>query len=110
MSENNYHGFLEFPLEREPKIIYIELNLTGGWMSDTIVSDSESNFYSIGLLRKIFGPFLTIEPCKVELVEEFVDYDDFSILSEIPSYSLYIQCKKEIIESAKVVKKLVIKK
>lgn len=102
MSENNYYGYIEIPLESEPNITYIELNLTGAWMSDTIVRDSKNNFYSIGLLMKIFGNFFLINPCKVEINEEIDEDDDFLIVSEIPSYYLYIQCKKEIIENAKI--------
>jgi len=110
MSENNYNGYIEIPLENEPKIIDIFLNLTGGWMSDTIVSDSENNFYSIGLLKQIFGKFFYIEPNRVEFTEELDEDDDFSILSEIPSYYLYIQCKKEVIDNAKKTKVLRITK
>lgn len=101
ISENDYYGFIRIPLESEPDIKFIELDLTGGWMSDTIVKDSDNNFYSLGLLRKIFGDLFIIEPCKVEISEEFDEGDDISILSEIPSYYLYIQCKKEIIDAVR---------
>ena len=70
-------------------------------MSDTIINDSENNFYSIDLLRNIFGYSFIIEPCKTEITEELDGDDEFLILSEIPSYYLYIQCKKEIIDNAK---------
>ena len=99
--ENNPHEYIEIPLEREPKITYIDLFLMGGWKSDTIVSDSENNFYSIYILKEIFGEFFYIEPCKIEIEEELYEDDEFSILSEIPSYYLYIQLKKENIENAK---------
>lgn len=99
--ENNPNGYIEIPLKREPKITYIDLFLMGGWKSDTIVSDSENNFYSISILKKIFGEFFYIEPCKIEIEEELYEDDEFSILSEIPSYYLYIQFKKESIENAK---------
>lgn len=101
ISENRYYEFIEIPLECEPEIVYIDLNLTGGWWSDIVVSDSDNNFYSIGLLKKIFGPLFGIEPCKVEFTDQWDEEDDFSILSQIPSYSLYIQYQKEIIENLK---------
>lgn len=101
ISENDYYGYIRIPLESEPDINFIELDLTGGWMSDTIVKDSDNNFYSLGLLRKIFGDLFIVEPCKVEISEEFDEGDDISILSEIPSYYLYIQCKKEIIDKVR---------
>lgn len=111
MSENNYHGYIKLPLECEPNIMGINLNLTGGWMSDTIVRDSLNNFYSVGLLNKIFGSFFAIEPCMIETYEEYDNIDDeLSILSEIPSYYLYIQCKKEIIDNVKNDKILAITK
>lgn len=110
ISENNYYGYIEIPLETEPEIIYIDLDLTGGWKSDTIVSDSENNFYSVSLLKKIFGQFFSIEPCKIEFHEEIDEDDDFLILSEIPNYYLYIQCKKEIIDNARKTKVLRITK
>ena len=102
---SNESEYIEIPLQEEPHIEYIYLNLTGGWMSDTIVKDSENNFYSIGLLKKIFGNFFYIEPNKIEITEEWDEDEDFSTLTEIPSYYLYIQCKKEIINDVK--KKLV---
>lgn len=101
MSESNNYSFIEIALEHEPKIKYIDLNLTGGWWSDIVVSDSDNNFYSIGLLKKIFGPLFGIDPCKVEFTDQWDEDDDFSILSQIPSYSLYIQYQKEIIENLK---------
>lgn len=101
LSEDNYPGFIEIPLDYEPDIHYLSLNLTGGWMSDTIVRDSDNNFYSLGILRKVFGPMFIIEPSKVEFYEEIDEDDDFSIVSEIPSWSFYFQCSKEAIDSAK---------
>lgn len=98
ISQTNYNGYIKIPLEEEPNIKYIDLNLTGGWMSDTIVNDSDNNFYSIGLLKKVFGEFFSIEPCEIEYNEEIEGDEDFLVVSEIPSYYLYIQCKKEIIE------------
>lgn len=98
ISQTNYNGYIKIPLEQEPNIKYIDLNLTGGWMSDTVVSDSDNNFYSIGLLKKVFGDFFSIEPCEIEYSEEIEGNEDFLVVSEIPSYYLYIQCKKEIIE------------
>lgn len=70
-------------------------------MSDMVVNDSDNNFYSISLLKKIFGPFFHIEPCKIQFSEEVNGDDDFSIISEIPSYYLYIQCKKEAIDNVR---------
>jgi len=99
MSESNNYSFIEIPLECEPEIVYIDLNLTGGWWSDIVVSDSNNNFYSIGLLKKIFGPLFIIEPCKVEFTDEWNEDDEFSILSQTPSYSLYIQYQKEMIDN-----------
>jgi hypothetical protein len=99
MSENSSYEFIEIPLEYEPSIVYIDLNLTGGWWSDIVVSDSDNNFYSIGLLKKIFGPLFGIDPCKVEFTDEWDEDDEFSILSQIPSYSLYIQYQKEIVDN-----------
>ena len=110
ISDDNYNGYIKILLENEPEIIYIDLNLTGGWMSDTIVNDSNNNFYSIGLLKKVFGDFFSIEPCEIEFSEEVEEEDDFSIVSEVPSYYLYIQCKKEIIEEIKEEKVLRITK
>lgn len=101
MSDDNYHGYINIPLEKRPDIVYINLDLSGGWMSDTIVKDSDNNFYSVHLLKKIFGPFFYIEPCEVELIEEIDEELDFEIISEIPLYHLYIQCKKEIIDVVK---------
>ena len=100
-ADDNYPGFIEIPLEKEPDIELLSLNLTGGWMSDTIVRDSDSNFYSINLLRRFFGPFFGIDTSRVEIYEEIDGDDDFFIMSEIPTYSLYIQCSKEIIDKAK---------
>lgn len=105
MYMNNELEYIKIPLKEEPDISYIYLNLTGGWMSDTVVRDSENNFYSIGLLKKIFGDFFYIEPNKIEITEEWDGDDDFCTLTEIPSSYLYIQCKKEIINDVK--KKLV---
>lgn len=102
ISDNNYFGYIEIALENEPCITYIDLGLIGGWMSDTVVKDSDNNFYSVGLLRKIFGPFFDIEPCKIEFIEQSEGDEDFLILSEIPLYYLYIQCKKEIIDNTKM--------
>lgn len=101
MAENNYHGYVEIPLDYEPMITHISLNLIGGWASDTIVSDSENNIYSISLLKKVFGPKFYIEPCKVEITESLDEADDFAILSEIPAYFSYIECSKEVLESVK---------
>lgn len=101
ISDDNYHGYINIPLEKKPDITYINLDLCGGWMSDTIIDDSDNNFYSINLLKKIFGPFFSIEPCKIELTEEVDSDDDIVIMSEIPSYYLYIQCKKEVLDNAK---------
>lgn len=98
IAQTNYNGYIKIPLEEEPNIKYIDLNLTGGWMSDTIVNDSNNNFYSIGLIKKVFGDFFSIEPCQIEYNEEVEGDDEFLVVSEIPSYYLYIQCKKEIIE------------
>jgi len=110
IAENDYFGYIKIPLETEPNIKYIDLNLTGAWMSDIIVSDSDNNFYSVGLLKKIFSDFIYIEPCKIEIDDEMDEYNDFSILSEIPSYYLYIQCRKEIVEEVKKSKALKITK
>ncbi len=110
LSEENYHGFIEIPLDSEPDVHFLSLNLTGGWMSDTIVKDSDNNFYSIGILRKVFGYMFIIEPGKVEFYEELDEDDDFSIVSEIPSYSFYFQCSKEDIDKAKGNKVLSLKK
>lgn len=96
-----YAGYIEIPLDYKPVIEHISLNLTGGWISDTIVKDSDNNFYSIGILKKIFGPRFMIEPCKIEFIREFDEEDDCTIMEEIPSYYLYIQCKKEIIDEIK---------
>ena len=110
LSNNNYCGYIEIPLEYEPSITYIDLNLMGGWSSYKIVKDSNNNFYSIGLLKKVFGGLFIIDPCKVGLDEELDEDEKISILSEIPSYSLYIQCEKEIIDSVKETKVLKITK
>lgn len=111
MSENDYYGYIKLPLECEPNMIHINLNLTGGWVSDIVVKDSLNNFYSIGLLKEVFGDFFTIEPDWIEMTEEYDEIDDdISILSEIPSYYLYIQCKKEIIDNVKNDKVLAITK
>ena len=110
LSDNNYYGYIEIPLECEPDITYIDLNLMGGWASDKIVKDSNNNFYSIGLLKKVFGGLFIIVPCKVGLDEELDEDEEFSILSEVPSYSLYIQCEKEIIDSVRGTKVLKITK
>ena len=101
LAENNYYGYIEVSLEREPEIKYIDLNLIGGWKSDTIVSDSRNNFYSINLLKKIFGEFFSIEPCKITFDVEVETIGEITILSKIPSYYLYIQCKKGIIDNVK---------
>ena len=105
MYKDNKFEYIKIPLKEEPDISYINLNLTGGWMSDTVVSDSENNFYSIGLLKEIFGDYFYIEPNKIEITEEWDGDEDFLTLTEIPSSYLYIQCKKEIINDVK--KKLV---
>ena len=101
MSSDNYKGYIEIPLEYETKIIYINLDLTGGWKSDTLFLDSDGNFYSECLLKKIFGPYFYIDPCKTEFIEEMIEEEDIDILSEIPTYSLYIQCKGEIIDEVR---------
>ena len=101
ISTDNYYGYINIPLENEPNIIYIDLDLIGGYMSDIVVKDSDNNFYSVSLLKKIFGQSFLIEPCKIELIEEFVKEDDFEIVSEIPLYYLYVQCKKEIIDNVR---------
>lgn len=101
ISENNYYGSITIPLDMEPMIMDINLNVVGGFISDTVVSDSDNNFYSIGLLKKIFGSFFYIEPCRIDFYEEIDEDDDFCIVSEIPTYYLYIQCEKEIIDSVK---------
>jgi len=99
--ENNYFGYIKIPLEMEPVITDINLNLVGGFISDTVVSDSDNNFYSIGLLKKVFGSFFYIDPCMIEFYEEIDDEDGLYIVSEIPTYYLYIQCEKRIIDSVK---------
>ena len=99
--EKIYWNSITIPLEKEPNIGHIELNLSGGWWSDTIVSDSDNNFYSIGLVEKIFGPHFIIEPNRIEFYEEIDEDDDLCIVSEIPTYYLYIQCKKDIIKEVK---------
>lgn len=101
MSENNYCGSIRISLDREPVITDINLNLVGGFISDTIVRDTDNNFYSVGLLKRIFGSFFYIEPGMIEFYEEIDEDDDFCIVSEIPTYYLYIQCEKEIIDSVK---------
>lgn len=108
ISEKDYYGYIKQPLQIEPDIVYIDLDLTGGYKSDTIVSDSANNFYSIGLLEEIFSNLFIIEPCKIEIDEEIEGEEDFFVVSEIPTYFLYIQCKKEIIDNAK--KKMITKK
>jgi len=70
-------------------------------MSDIVVRDSDNNFYSIGLLKKIFGNLFPIELCKIEFIEELDGDDEFLILSQIPCYSLYIPCEKEAIDKIK---------
>lgn len=100
-SRDDYFGYISIPLDEAPNITYIDLNLTGGWMSDTIVKDSMDNFYSVDLLKQVFGSFFIIEPCKVEIIEETDENDNLGIVSEIPSYYLYIQCKKEIIDNVR---------
>ena len=102
LSSSDYPGYIEIPLDFEADISYLFLNLTGGWMSDTIVRDSDGNFYSVGLIRCAFGPYFIIEPSKVKYNEEedIIDEDTF-ILSEIPNYSLYIQCNKDILDSVR---------
>ena len=110
IAENDYSGYIEIPLECEPKVTHISLNLIGGWASDTIVSDSENNLYSISLLKRVFGPNFYIEPCKIEFTEELDEDDDFAILSEIPACFLYIQCPKEVLESVKEKGKVLTKK
>lgn len=101
LSSDDYVGFIERELECEPEITYINLDLIGGWMSDTIVKDSDDNFYSMGLVRRIFGNMFIIDPEKVDVEEKLFDDGDICIGSEIPSYSLYIQCEKKYIEEAK---------
>ena len=101
ISENNYYGSITIPLDMEPMIMDINLNVIGGFISDTVVRDSNNNFYSIGLLKKVFGSFFYIEPCRIDFYEEIDEDDDFCIVSEIPTYYLYIQCEKEIIDSVK---------
>lgn len=101
MYENNYYGYIKLPLENEPQITHIDLSLMGGWKSDIVVRDSLNNFYSVRLLKKIFGERFYIKTCEIEIDEELDEDDDISILSEIPSYYLYIQCKKEIIDNVK---------
>jgi len=86
--------------------VYIDLNLRGGWWSDIIVNDSDNNFYSVELVKEIFGPYFSIEPDKIEFYDEIDEDDDLCIVSKIPNYYLYIQCKKEIIEEVKKRKKL----
>lgn len=101
MYDDNCHGYIKLPLECEPNVTHIDLNLMGGWKSDIIVMDSLNNFYSVRLLKKIFGNGFHITPNMIEVDEELYEDDDFSILGEIPSYYLYIQCKREIIDSVK---------
>lgn len=104
-SENDYYGYISIPLECEPDITYIDLDLVGGCKSDTIVSDSDNNFYSVDLLKEIFGNFI-INPGRDECAEEIEGDDDFCVMSFIPSYYLYIQCKKEVIDKVKNTKVL----
>lgn len=104
--ENTCMNYINIPLEKEPNIVYIDLNLRGGWWSDIIVNDSDNNFYSVELVKEIFGPYFSIEPDKIEFYDEIDEDDDLCIVSEIPNYYLYIQCKKEIIEEVKKRQKL----
>lgn len=101
MSENDYPGFFNIQLQNEPTIKMINLDLTGGWMSDTIVLDSENNHYSVNVLEQVFGRFFSIEPSRIEYDEEVDEDDDFCIVSEIPTFSTYIQCSKKSLESVR---------
>ena len=85
-------NYINIPLEKEPNIVYIDLNLRGGWWSDIIVSDSDNNFYSVELVKKIFGPHFIIEPDRIEHYEEI---DEEYIEEDVEED---IETEEEIIE------------
>lgn len=68
------------------------------YLSDTITEDDKGNMFNLLLLKKIFGPFFYIEPRNIEIKTTFIEYDDFIIGNEIPSYSIYIRINKEMID------------
>ena len=100
LSEKNYPGFIRIPLEEEPTEKRISLNLVGGASSDRIYLDSDGNYYSMRILLDTFGDGFHIEPCRTDFIDE-IDRGEITIISEIPSYSLYIQCKKSVIDKVR---------
>lgn len=99
ITSNNYFGYISIPLKSEP---YIEsIYLTDGCQVDEIVKDSNNNFYSIRIFKKIFGDAFKIISNKIGLVDDIVEEDGIFIVGFIPLYCLHIQCKKEIIDNVK---------
>lgn len=66
---------------------YIDLNLHGGWKSDTLFIDVTGRIISKFLIQQIFGSDLLIDVKE----DEFEDTSDEDILSYYYRYYIYIQ-------------------
>ena len=77
---------------------YINLNLHGGWHSDTLfVDDTSGRIISRYLMQQVFGSYLQIEiKC-----DEIEDTSDDDILSYYYRYYIYIQGFPENIDEIK---------
>lgn len=77
---------------------YINLNLHGGWHSDTLfVDDTSGRIISEYLMQQVFGSYLQIDvKC-----DEIEDASDENILSYYYRYSIYMQGFPENIDEIK---------
>lgn len=81
------NGYCSFDLEKDTTS-YIDLNLVGGYNSDTIFSDANGKLISKYILSKVFGDYFIID-----VKEELIDYEteDEDIFGIDVNYSLYMQ-------------------
>ena len=86
-SETVKNGYYEKPID-DDTTAYINLNLHGGWHSDTLfVDDSTGRIISRYLLQQVFGNHLNIEV----RYDEIEDTSDEDIVSYYCRYYIYIQ-------------------
>jgi hypothetical protein len=65
---------------------YIDLNLTGGWHSDRLITDPRGRIVSTYILKQVFGPLLDFG-----VREEFREHEEDDIVGYDVDYYIYMQ-------------------
>ena len=84
-SDTLKHGYYEFPIDYDTTD-YINLNLVGGWHSDTLFMDSRKRVISKYILKKVFGNYLDIS-----VREEINEHEEDDIVGFDYDYYIYMQ-------------------